>query len=390
MRTGAVAQRLAIGGIFTAVLGLVLVGTSQEVSAQLLYSELIGKVVDAQGAVIPGATVTLNRIDVPQGAGRDFTVVSNERGTFNIRSIFPGRYRITVSLEGFREFVNELNLEIGRTLNVCSTLEVGALSETIGVTAREETQSIIPGIYIRTAELSSMPLNRWRDYRTLASIVPTSEKRIPKTGGYDIDKLPFAWNYVQDRVQARFEWAYRKPDVNPPPLFRTNIRPEMCANITYRIQIELSPDRVKPGSALSTKVTGPPDAFDIKNSWPDEQRMTATGAVFVSYVKPKKAGRYELRVVVAEIVQNVPSVIAVSVYTVTVIASTFDDLFEFFTSNWQQLITLPFLSAGAAALYNWWRRVRSRKQKNSKTPFERTTRPSSAKLSGCSIAACRC
>ena len=62
-----------------------------------------GKVVDASGAVIPGATVELTR----NGAGAA-SVVTDEKGEFEVNGLGPGEYVITVSLAGFRTLTQNL------------------------------------------------------------------------------------------------------------------------------------------------------------------------------------------------------------------------------------------------------------------------------------------
>ena len=90
-----------------------------------------GKVVDQGGGVIPGATVelTLNGASVR-------TVVTNEKGEFEINGLGPGEYVITVSLTGFNTLTQKLRLVEGTIqLPLAFVLDVGGVSESVAVTS---------------------------------------------------------------------------------------------------------------------------------------------------------------------------------------------------------------------------------------------------------------
>ena len=100
--------------------------------AQQGTTEVRGRVLDAQGGVLPGATVTVRNQDT--GMFRE-TVSSND-GTFLVTGIVPGRYEIAAELQGFKKFVRrDMVLEIGNTASIDLPLEVGQMSETVNVSA---------------------------------------------------------------------------------------------------------------------------------------------------------------------------------------------------------------------------------------------------------------
>ena len=70
-------------------------------TAQVLYGSIVGNVTDAQGAVVPGATVTVTSKDT--NLTRDTT--TNADGSYTAANVVPGTYDVKVSLQGFREFV---------------------------------------------------------------------------------------------------------------------------------------------------------------------------------------------------------------------------------------------------------------------------------------------
>src|SRR6266540_1072649 len=79
---------------------------------------LSGTVVDASGAVIPGADVSAKHI----GTGVVSTAVSNSEGLFSIPSLPIGAYTVTVTLQGFKTVViNDVVLTSGAGANVKAT-----------------------------------------------------------------------------------------------------------------------------------------------------------------------------------------------------------------------------------------------------------------------------
>jgi Ca-activated chloride channel family protein len=89
-----------------------------------------GTVVDSVGAVIPGASVTLRARDRPER-----TAVTNVRGEFRFEAVPQGEYELEVALEGFQTLT--VSVRVGNTAlsPLRLTMEVGALSETVMVTA---------------------------------------------------------------------------------------------------------------------------------------------------------------------------------------------------------------------------------------------------------------
>src|SRR5687768_6695918 len=100
--------------------------------AQQGTTEVRGRVLDAQSAMLPGVTVTVRN----QDTGMFRETISNADGTFFVSGIVPGRYEIAAELQGFKKFLRrDVVLEIGKTASVDVPLEVGQLSETVNVSA---------------------------------------------------------------------------------------------------------------------------------------------------------------------------------------------------------------------------------------------------------------
>ena len=113
-----------------AVLGTLLL--AGPVLAQSFLGTIRGTVLDPQGLPLPGASVTAT--DETTNIAR--TVPSDASGNFEISNLRPGNYRVEVSLEGFRKVERPgVVLSAASVARVDARLEVGALAETVTVTA---------------------------------------------------------------------------------------------------------------------------------------------------------------------------------------------------------------------------------------------------------------
>src|SRR2546425_734589 len=83
-----------------------------------------GQVVDPQGAVIPGATLTLRS---PEVQGRK-TVVTDAEGNYVFLGLPPGIYQLEVKQTGFQTIAqSDVNLRAGQTLTLDLKLTVSGV-----------------------------------------------------------------------------------------------------------------------------------------------------------------------------------------------------------------------------------------------------------------------
>jgi hypothetical protein len=119
---------------------------------------LSGSVVDASGAVIPGADVTAKHT----GTGVSFNAVSNGEGLFSLPSLPVGTYNVTVTLQGFKTvIIQDVALSSAAPANVKATMEVGGVAEQVTVASTSEivqTQSSTVAQTINTNQISKLPL----------------------------------------------------------------------------------------------------------------------------------------------------------------------------------------------------------------------------------------
>jgi hypothetical protein len=98
--------------------------------AQSSQGRLIGVVTDAQGAVLPGVTVTASS---PALLGTRTTVTEPD-GKYLFASLPTGTYKVTFDLQGFKQSVREnIQVVLGQTISADADLQLGQLTESVTV-----------------------------------------------------------------------------------------------------------------------------------------------------------------------------------------------------------------------------------------------------------------
>src|SRR5687768_17639165 len=129
-----------------ALVGLSLVLMSGTAWAQAT-AELAGRVTDESGAVLPGVTVTATQTDTRV----ERSTVTDGTGAWIMSNLPTGPYRLEVSLQGFRTYVQTgLVLQVGATPTINTELAVGNLEETVSV------EAAAPLVDVRSAGISSV------------------------------------------------------------------------------------------------------------------------------------------------------------------------------------------------------------------------------------------
>jgi len=104
-----------------------------EVRAQAV-SRINGTVTDQSGAAVPDAKVTVTNVDTNVSQ----TSVTTSAGTYLIVDLNPGTYIVKVEKAGFKSFVDKNVVVVGgATSTANATLDPGAVTETVEVTAPE-------------------------------------------------------------------------------------------------------------------------------------------------------------------------------------------------------------------------------------------------------------
>ncbi|MGH9931559.1 MAG: carboxypeptidase regulatory-like domain-containing protein, partial [Pyrinomonadaceae bacterium] len=139
--------------------------------AQTNKADIVGTVTDSAGAAVPGATVTITKVDT--NASR--TVTTGDAGEYQAPSLEIGIYKVTASKSGYQT-VNQDNvvLQTSDRLRLDFSLAAGTVSGEVTISAEAplvETESSDRGSVITGREVNELPLSG-RNFTQLATLTP--------------------------------------------------------------------------------------------------------------------------------------------------------------------------------------------------------------------------
>jgi hypothetical protein len=162
------ARRIASLSTFTIV---TVAAVATVASAQVVGGGIQGTVKDAQGAVLPGASVVVRNV----GTGASYEDMSDDQGRFQVPALPPGEYEVHVSLTGFRPVVHRgIRLTVGQVAVFETALELGQIAEEILVRADAVSINLTSGAVsglVGEREIRDLPLNG-RSFQQLALLQP--------------------------------------------------------------------------------------------------------------------------------------------------------------------------------------------------------------------------
>jgi hypothetical protein len=149
--------RCACGSVRAVLLLLLLPAAA---FAQIQSGSIVVKTTDEQGAVIPGATLTVSSPALPA----DVSGVTDASGVFHVPGLPLGTYTVKVGLQGFKTIIREdIVVRQGQAANVDITMTVGTLAESVtvsGDTPVIDSKSVGSKVNIDTALLEKTPGGR--------------------------------------------------------------------------------------------------------------------------------------------------------------------------------------------------------------------------------------
>ncbi|HYP13759.1 MAG TPA: TonB-dependent receptor [Bryobacteraceae bacterium] len=153
------------------ILALVLFETAVFAQSEIAFATLNGTVLDATGAAVPNAKLTLTNTNT----GLQRTVESTEAGLFNFSRIPAGAYDLNVEAQGFKQSRRSgIGLNVGSVLTLDLSLEVGGTTETVTVTTETpviETTRSQTSTVINEKAVRDLPINN-RNFLDFAALTP--------------------------------------------------------------------------------------------------------------------------------------------------------------------------------------------------------------------------
>jgi len=139
--------------------------------AQATTGSISGTVTDESGAVLPGVTIIVKKVDT----GLERSQVSDQHGRYRVLDLSPGNYELTAELTGFSGVKRtDLTVEIGRDVLVDAQMKLGTFTEQVTVAGETSTVSLgatTAGGVVSTKQIADLPLNG-RSFMQLATLQP--------------------------------------------------------------------------------------------------------------------------------------------------------------------------------------------------------------------------
>lgn len=137
---------------------------------QVPTGTITGTVLDASGAVVPKAAITIKN----KATGLERKIESSSDGTFSAPALAAGDYEITTTVQGFRTSIREVTLATGAIVTLEMRLEIGQTTEIVtveGTSSQINYESHTVDGVITRQKIQELPLNG-RSFLQLAFLEP--------------------------------------------------------------------------------------------------------------------------------------------------------------------------------------------------------------------------
>ena len=154
-----------------AFLFLILFCTTPAAFAQGASGQLSGNVVDANGAVVPKATIKL----ISRATAQERETITNDSGDFAFTLLPAGDYKLEITATGFRSVaVEEVRINVTQTTTLPIRLDAATVSEMVTIQAdaslvQQETSQV--GRTIQEETIRQLPLPT-RNFQQLLTLSP--------------------------------------------------------------------------------------------------------------------------------------------------------------------------------------------------------------------------
>ena len=183
-------------------------------SAQTAMATVRGRIVDEQGAVLPGVLVTLRALET----NLTRTVTTTDVGEYFLPNLPAGTYQLQATLDGFSPARREeLVLAVGQDARIDFALKVGTLEQVVTIVGEgailETTQHTL-GSVINSGQIDDLPTIS-RNFSDLAKLAPGVTTGVGGNGetlssngqrgyanGIFVDGASNEWNYYGSQASS--------------------------------------------------------------------------------------------------------------------------------------------------------------------------------------------
>ncbi len=127
--------------------------------AQTDQGRIVGTVTDANGAVVPGASIVIKS----ERTGEERTATTNDAGYYSFSALRPSLYSVTATAQNLTVRVTNVQLLVGQELNLGLTLQPTGVEAKVDIAATADsaidTGSAAMGVNVNPREVEALPLN---------------------------------------------------------------------------------------------------------------------------------------------------------------------------------------------------------------------------------------
>lgn len=142
----------------SALIFFFMLACSVSLMAQTQTGRLRGQIVDATGAVIPGASITAKN-----SSGLVVSATSDGAGAYDVKNLAPGKYTISVTAKGFAPTTQEVEIAAGQLKDMDIPLAIVVKEEDIEVQGDSARVSTSPDANASSLVLSGKDLDALSD-----------------------------------------------------------------------------------------------------------------------------------------------------------------------------------------------------------------------------------
>jgi Carboxypeptidase regulatory-like domain/TonB dependent receptor len=213
-----------ITGLFVLLFSLTLTSAAVFAQSQATTGDIEGRVLDPQGAVIPGVTVTATN----QATGFEKSATTDEDGNYRIILLPPGSYSLKTSAPTGFQSASYSNVQVtvgGKTTFEIPLVLAGAQMVTVDVSTETpvvETTRTSVSTTINERAIQNLPVNG-RNYLDFATLTPGVIRDPTRQGDLSVGGQKGTLNNLQvdgvDNNNTFFGQAFGRTGVRPPYQF---------------------------------------------------------------------------------------------------------------------------------------------------------------------------
>ena len=127
--------KLTVALSLTLAIAFVVTSTPVRLEAQITSGDLVGKVSDSTGAIVPNATIEA----VNLGTGQKVTTTTNSSGEYHFTNLPVGHYKLAASGNGLTGGFADIRVDLNKTATANITAAVGSAATTVEVVEQAAT-----------------------------------------------------------------------------------------------------------------------------------------------------------------------------------------------------------------------------------------------------------